>query len=531
MGTQTSLFLRGMKTEKILVLLDGISLNNPSSTDGQAFFEHISLDNIEQIEVIKGGTSSIWGADASAGVINIITKKAPEGVHGDIGITYGSYDTKKISSSFSYNKNNFDAMISISKIDTDGFSAKAPRNAEADGYENLSTLLKLGYRFNENHKVTLTGNDIDANTEYDGTYSTLGANDPVANIDMEQRDYALNYFYTLGSYKSQLKLAQSKSERLDTSDSSYGDSLIKYNAKQKLISWINSYQQDNTHVLLGLEAKQTKGYYQYNSGAATENNFNDKAIFLSLNHELNGFLGGKTILEGSIRQDFFDVFDDKFSYKAGLKHFHQNIEGLTSGINVYRSTDAPNSYQVANTLSGETLSPDTTEGYDVTLQYKDLSVTYFSNVIDNKIAYDKINWGYVNNTGKEKMRGMEVEASHSFDHPGMMIGANYTHLFKYVDESGQNLDKRAKDVLNVTIDKYLSDVSHVGVTMQYIGDREEFGESTGNYTLWNLNYSRELNKNFKLTLNAKNIFDKAYQSVYGYATEGRSIYANIRYSF
>ncbi|MGC9351574.1 MAG: TonB-dependent receptor, partial [Sulfurovum sp.] len=87
MGTQTSLFLRGMKTEKILVLLDGISLNNPSSTDGQAFFEHISLDNIEQIEVIKGGTSSIWGADASAGVINIITKKAPEGVHGDIGIT------------------------------------------------------------------------------------------------------------------------------------------------------------------------------------------------------------------------------------------------------------------------------------------------------------------------------------------------------------------------------------------------------------------------------------------------------------
>ena len=53
------------------------------------------------------------------------------------------------------------------------------------------------------------------------------------------------------------------------------------------------------------------------------------------------------------------------------------------------------------------------------------------------------------------------------------------------------------------------------MTAQYIGDREEFGESTGNYTLWNLNYSRELTEEIKLTLNAKNIFDKAYQSVYG----------------
>jgi vitamin B12 transporter len=531
MGTQTSLFMRGMKTEKILVLLDGVTLNNPSSTDGQAFFEHISLDDVEQIEVIKGGTSSIWGADASAGVINIITKKAKEGVHGNIGIMYGSYDTKKVTSSFSYKKDGFDALVNLSKIDTEGFSAKAPRSAEDDAYKNTSALLKLGYDLNENNRVTLIYNDIDANTEYDGSYSTLGAEDPVANIDMQQQDLALNYFYTSDSYTSHLKLAQSKSKRLDTSDSAFGDAFVKYNAEQKVLSWINSYQLGRTNLVVGMELHKTQGYYQFNTYTPIENSFHDKAMFLSVNHELSGLTGGKTILEGSIRKDFFDAFEDKVSYKAGLKHFHENIDGLTSSMNFYKSTDAPNSYQVANVVFGETLTPDTTNGYDITLQYKDISVTYFSNVIDNKIAYDFSSWGYINNTGKEKMKGIEVQGSYSFDNANIMISTNYTHLFKYVDESGLNLDKRAKDTLNVNVDKYLSNNSHIGINMQYIGDREEFGQSTGNYSLWNFNYSRELSDSMKLSINVKNLFDKEYQSVYGYASEGRSAYARVTYSF
>ena len=72
---------------------------------------------------------------------------------------------------------------------------------------------------------------------------------------------------------------------------------------------------------------------------------------------------------------------------------------------------------------------------------------------------------------------------------------------------------------------------YFGLDAQYIGDREEFGQSTGNYTLWNLNFSTEIIDDIDLNINAKNIFDKEYQSVYGYATEGRSLYAKIKYSF
>ena len=72
MGQQTSVFLRGMDSKRTLVLIDGIRYNDPSGNG--ANFEHLMINDIERIEVIKGAQSSIWGADASAGVINIITK-------------------------------------------------------------------------------------------------------------------------------------------------------------------------------------------------------------------------------------------------------------------------------------------------------------------------------------------------------------------------------------------------------------------------------------------------------------------------
>ncbi len=531
LGKVTSIFLRGMKTEKILVLLDGVTLNNPSSTDGQAFFEHISLDNIDQIEIIKGGASSIWGADASAGVINIITKEAKDGVHGNAAITYGSYNTKKITSSLSYKKESFDAVISASKLKSEGFSATQPRDSEADGYENTSANIKLGYNFNTNHRFTLNYNYIDANTQYDGQFSTLASNDPVANIDMKQKDLALNYLYTQGNYTSNLKFTQSKSDRLDTSDSAWGDALVQYNAKQKETSWINNYTYNDTNIILGLESKKTEGEYQFNTFTPTTNTFRNKAVFLSLNHEFNGFSGGKTLLEGSIRKDFFDTFENQLSYKIGLKHFHTNIDNLITSANYYKATDAPNSYQVANALDGRILTPDTTKGFDISANYKDIGITYFSNVITNKLAYDFTSYGYVNNTGEEKASGMEISASHTFTAINMIATSNYTHLFNYKDENDQNLDKRAKDTLNVSLDKYTDNNTHYGIDVQYIGDREEFGQSTGNYTLWNLNFGAKMMNDIDVSIHARNIFDKEYESTYGYATEGQSLYAKVKYSF
>ena len=81
LGTSASVKLRGFDTKRVLVLIDGIRVNDVTGTSG-APFEHLMINDIERIEVVKGAQSGIWGADASAGVINIITSSAKEGFRG-----------------------------------------------------------------------------------------------------------------------------------------------------------------------------------------------------------------------------------------------------------------------------------------------------------------------------------------------------------------------------------------------------------------------------------------------------------------
>ncbi|HRT96425.1 MAG TPA: TonB-dependent receptor plug domain-containing protein, partial [Planctomycetota bacterium] len=74
-GGQSSVFLRGAKSEHTLVLLDGVELNDPI-TPGRSFdWAHLTADNVERIEVLRGPQSTLYGSDAIGGVINIITRK------------------------------------------------------------------------------------------------------------------------------------------------------------------------------------------------------------------------------------------------------------------------------------------------------------------------------------------------------------------------------------------------------------------------------------------------------------------------
>ena len=78
-GKDKAVYLRGSKSEYTLILLDGVPLSDPSGISGGAYdLRMISLDHVERIEILKGSQSTLYGSDAVAGVINIITKKNPE---------------------------------------------------------------------------------------------------------------------------------------------------------------------------------------------------------------------------------------------------------------------------------------------------------------------------------------------------------------------------------------------------------------------------------------------------------------------
>jgi vitamin B12 transporter len=170
-GQVSAVKVRGMHQSDLLVLIDGIRYNDITSPNG-ASFENIMVSNIKQIEVIKGAQSGIWGANASAGVINIITKDSKNGLHGNVNLEIGSYNTKKIGLNTSYKNDKFYINLSQSKLTSDSFSAQAPygediSNYEDDAYKNTTTTLKAGTNINETNRIDVVHTVIDAKSNYD----------------------------------------------------------------------------------------------------------------------------------------------------------------------------------------------------------------------------------------------------------------------------------------------------------------------------------------------------------------------------
>ncbi len=95
-GSSTTVFIRGGDSKNTLVLVDGIMFNDPSSPNRSADLANLTLDNIERIEVVRGPLSALYGSNATAGVINIITKKGSGQPTAHVGAEYGSYDTWKV---------------------------------------------------------------------------------------------------------------------------------------------------------------------------------------------------------------------------------------------------------------------------------------------------------------------------------------------------------------------------------------------------------------------------------------------------
>jgi len=243
MGQLTSVFTRGMNGGQTLILIDGMRMNDPSTPNGAGYLETLTTSNIEQIEILKGGSSSIWGSNASAGVINIITKQPKDGVHGSLALSYGSYNTKGADADLSYKDEKLTAQVLASYLETDGFSSLVPRDAEADGYKNNSYNVKLGYAFNENNKLSLIYNDIKTKMQYDG-YDDFGLPNPDDTNtygDSRQKNYGAKYTFISGNYSAIFTANQNKIERnySSTNNISSYDSINEATSNE--YSLINQY--------------------------------------------------------------------------------------------------------------------------------------------------------------------------------------------------------------------------------------------------------------------------------------------------
>ena len=523
-GQQTSMFLRGMSSHRTLVLIDGIRYNDITSVAGASNLEHLLINDIERIEVIKGAQSSIWGADASAGVINIITKSAQDGTHGNATIEYGRYNSKIARANISHKNENFDAKLSATRVDTDGFSAKSPKSSEAknyedDGYENTTANLKLGYNFNENNRLSTSYEVIDTKVNFDSTppddkISEANTLTHLANITYENRnDIALTKFY--GNYTD--------IKREYTSSTPKYKGTIKEYGVNTSIDYLNS-----SNVTLGAD------YKKFENKANIDKEYNNKGIFIS---NTNKFFDDKTIFTQALRYDRYSNFENKTTGKIGIKQYI--IDELNISSNYGTGYNTPSFIQLYKTSWGGNpdLNPEKTKSYDVGFEYKGFSVTYFNTKVNNlMVSNASTSWKYKNIEGDSKFKGTEIAYKNSIIED-VFINLSYTNL-SAKDSKDKKLQNRPSNKFNFGVDYYGLKDFHFNINGEYIGTRQSVNfdynkpdVKTGNYTVWNAVVDYDISKNFSTYLKLDNIFNKDYQIVDGYATSQRAAFVGLKASF
>ena len=522
LGKSTSIRVRGFDSKRVLVMIDGVRYNDLTGLNGSPF-EHLMINDIEQIEVIKGAQSGVWGGDASAGVINIITKDAKAGLHGFLNGEYGSFDTLKYGAGASYKTDNYYLKASVQKVDTNGFSAQAPRgedinNYEKDGYKNITSTFKLGYNINETNKIDISHTIIDANNNFDAyndsdAKNTSKTNDAFTKINFNHIDS----FNEVDVYASRSKFdrdyPQGWTKEFDGEVYEYGiKSNISYGKKD--------------FITLGMDYKTFEHKNDLNE------KYTNKGFFVTNSNLFKCPLAGDVIVTQSLRYDNFSEFDNKTTAKLGIKRVIS--DDLSFSINYGSAYNTPTLYNLFDATYGEkNLKPEDTTSYDISLNYKNLTVTYFDSKIKDMIDFDMVNWKYKNNDGTTKLKGIEVEyVSNVSD--DILLTSNYTYL-SAKNSNGEDLARRVKNSFKLSVDYYGFENLHLGVNGEYVGKRydsdNQQGEQTGRYTVVNLLANYDINKHLLIYAKVDNLFDKYYQTVDGYTTAPLSGCVGFKASF
>jgi len=538
-GQLSSLFVRGLSSDDLLVLLDGVPLTDYTQPNAAASLEHISIDSVERIEVVKGGQSGIWGAGAAAGSINIITKGG--GNTASIRLKAGSHGTYGVGMDISRQFEGGSFSMNGNILSTDGISALAPSDAEEDSFKNKDLHLKASLDISAYSHITLFWHnyngkfDFDSNNDPDDT-SSKGEND--------QTIYGIGYHYHKEALTIDAKVSHRKIERNLEGSGAWGPWTFDTEGKSTNYSLTSNYDFDEDRSLtLGVEHTINKARTASAFGS-NEIEFKNSAVFASYTHTIAHLLGAKTTFNAVVRYDDFDEFDDKSTYRIGIKREYDAIEGLHNSVNVYTGYKAPSLWQLSN--ARDTLKPESIEGFEFSVGYKKLlNVTYFSNKITDKIdsATDPVTWAtmYFNNGDGVETTGIELSGEYALGESGFILGANFTHMLDFTDASGKDALRIPENSGSITLDYYFNEDSYVGVSANYVGERRDsiFDPVTyapvdvtlDSYTTVDVTYKTKLNPDLSLTITAKNIFDEEYETVKDYSTEGRSIYATIEYKF
>ncbi|EDR6787535.1 TonB-dependent vitamin B12 receptor BtuB [Salmonella enterica subsp. enterica serovar Ohio] len=539
MGKSSSLYVRGTESRHVLVLIDGVPMARAGISNAIDIGQ-LPVSLVQRIEYIRGPRSALYGSGAIGGVVNIITMSNDEKSQINAGMGSDGYQTYD----GIMNKRFGDTIVTAAGAyeTTRGFNIQpdSPYNGDSDrdGYRNKLFWGGVQHKFNDNVSGFFRGYGYTANSDYDqGSYGYVGGNDEAQNYT-QSWDAGLQY--SSGIYSSQL-IANYQHIK----DYNYSNDLGRYagdasldNMEQRYIQWGNSVEVGHGAVSGGADWKQEKLTSSSTTKADTYKR-DTTGLYLTGQQQIDS-----VTLEASGREDhdeqfgwhgtwqtatgweFVDGYRATLSYGTG---FLAPSLGQQYGATRFASSYGPGIAANPNLKPEE--SRQWEAGIDGLTGPLDWRLSAYHYKVQNLIDY-KDNQ-YVN-LKSATIKGLEWTGN-------ITTGPVDHHLtLQYVDprddETNKVLYRRAKQQVKYELTGQIFELGW-NVMYQYLGERydKDYDNNRdvkmGGLSLWDIGVSYPVTSHLTVRGKIANLFDKDYETVYGYQTAGREYTLSGSYTF
>ena len=565
-GANNDVYMRGAGTGNLLILIDGLPAYDVSSIRETFDINFIPLGEIERIEILKGGQSTLYGSDAVAGVVNIITRtseaKKPSA---QLHLQNGSYNSNSLDLSSSGKVGALKYKMQYLRSTSDGFSSAIDSTKrggfDKDGFKQNFLMAQLGSASDEkwgwrtNVQWTRYTNDVDQ-TGYEDAKDFTAANENLmlsggitrrftkatihANISMNNS--IRNYFDDSVSLNGFTKFFRNDYTGRSVIAEVYGN--YRFNENFRFFAgfdqrWLNTDQ----YFLSVSDFGNYESKLNADSARIRLSSFTGSLVYNS-KKGINIELGGRLNLHSRYGENATFTFNPSYVL----------LDKWKFAYNLSSAFKAPTLYQLYDGVAGvPTLKPETSITSEISVEFigsKHITAqaTLFQRKIKNGIDYDYSTYKYFN-YGEQNARGIEMEIGYRNDN--WHFNVNYTlmksevNTAKFAYDAGtfsyfvvgdtifSQLFRVPASSLNASASWQANKKLHLSIFQRVAGKRyEPIFESAPvelkPYATTDLFGEYQIGKQIRVYGALKNMWNAQYQEVLGFATRGRNYLVGLR---
>jgi vitamin B12 transporter len=538
-GQSAGIFIRGASSSNTVVLIDGVRVG--SATVGQAAFEAIGLSQIERIEVLRGPGSSLYGADAVGGVVQIFTKRG-EGVPRFTGFgTIGNYGSYEGNAGVNGAQDGFDYAASLGREHSRGISALKPGdqfgnyNPDDDGFARSTGQFKLGFTPAAGHRVGLNVVASRLNTQYDGSEylppNYMHDNSPDFRSQLNSSVASLDYRGEISpEWVTTLQFAY------NNDDLKSGGSVIdQYRTQRNQFTWQNAWKPS--------AGQQVVIAYEYLNEKAAATPFPEDVKRVN-NALVLGYTGqfGTQVLQADLRQDNNSVYGNNTTGRLGWStEIATNLRLRALAGTTFRAPSFNELFYPGYGVS--TVTPERGRSVELGLNWRaagsEAAVTVYRNRVQDMIGYQAdgslcpgypLDPTYANgcasNIGRAQLQGVSLSASNRWG--ALQISAAIDFLDAKDLDTNNRLPRRADHQGSLTAD-YQVGAWNLGAALLAVGSRPDGPVTLASYETLDLRARWRFAPQWQLEARLQNATYRAIEPARDYQSPGRQGWIGVRF--